>query len=236
MTIRKIALDKEIKENIVKIDKNSPVYHRILNVLKVDKNDDLILIDGSGFEYIAKLKEKGENLVLEVVKKVKIKNKINKFLTVYLSFIKKNQMEDLIEKLVELGVQKIVPIRTERTNWFLNEIPKRWENLVKKANEVSTWENLTKIEKPLKFIDAIMNAKNSFIILADPYGEITLKQIKKKIKKVKNISLFIGPEGGFTEKEIKLAKQNGANLVKITQNKFRTETATLIFSCLILYG
>jgi len=236
MTIRKIALEKEIKENFVKIDKDLPAYHRIVNVLKLEKNDNLIIIDGSGFEYLVKLKEKGKNLIFEVIKKVKIKNKINKNLNVYISFIKKIQMEYLIEKLVEIGVSKITPIKTERTSWLLNEIPKRWKNIIMKANEVSTWENLTKIEKPTSFLDALVSAKNSFIVLADPLGDLTLKKMKNKIKNVKNISLFIGPEGGFTEKEIKLAKQNGANLVKITQNKFRAETAALIFSCLILYG
>jgi len=235
MEIRKISISKNIQNQNEVLIQETPVLHRIKNVLRLKDNDPIILIDGSGYEYLGQIKIKEGNLYVEIKRKRKIKNLISKNINLYIGFLKKKVLEELIEKLAQIGVRKITPIKTERTNWFCNEIPERWQKIVRKANEVSTWQNFTELGKPLTFIEAISIAKNQNIFLLDPSGEITLRKFKKLTKKIKNINIFIGPEGGFSEKEIKLAKQNSAKTVKIPKNYFRSEIAALICSIVILY-
>mgnify|MGYP001772990225 CR=1 FL=1 len=235
MEIRKISITSPIKSDTLLVD-DQKIIHRIKNVLRLKDGDKLILIDGSGFEYWGQIKYDENNIIFEVKKKIKTKKFLNKNLNIFIGFLKKPVMEDLIEKLAQLGVKKIIPLKTERTSFSLKEIPPRWQRLISKANEVSTWQNFTQIHQPLSLIEAISLAKKNNIFLADPQGELTLKQFKKITKKLKNINLFIGPEGGFSDKEIKLIKQNGGRLIKIPQNTFRSEIATLIFACNILYG
>lgn len=235
MEIRKISLVNKINNNSLIID-DPYLYHRIKNVLRLKDGENLILIDGSGFEYLTQIKYDKNKVLVEIKKKIKTKNNLTKNLNIFIGILKKPVMEDLINKLAQLGVKKIIPLKTERTGFMFKEIPLRWQKLISKANEVSTWKFFTEISLPLTFMEAISLAKNHNIFVADPHGEITLKQFKKITKRLKNINLFIGPEGGFSEREIKLAKQNGGRLIKIPQNTFRSEMAALIFACNILYG
>ena len=144
-------------------------------------------------------------------------------------------MEIILQKATELGVAKIIPIISERTEVKDLNI-ERAKKIVVEATEQSNQLNVPDIEEPQKLKDFI-NAldSNTSLFFADINTE---KKIDNKIiEKSKKISLLVGPEGDFSpnEREMILAKDNAISF-SISKNILRTETATISALSLINYS
>jgi 16S rRNA (uracil1498-N3)-methyltransferase len=146
--------------------------------------------------------------------------------------IKKDKLEWVVQKAVELGVTKIIPVisaRSEKKDINLNRLNK----ISIEASEQCGRQDLVEIYQPIKFKDALKQVKGwSFLANFDGDNFIDCLKLTNK-DKTKPINIFIGPEGGFAEVEIELAKKNNIKIISFGDNILRSETAALVGLTLI---
>jgi len=149
--------------------------------------------------------------------------------------VKKTSMEIILQKATELGIAKIIPIISERTEVKDLNI-ERAKKIVVEATEQSNQLNVPDIEEPQKLKDFINSLDgNTNLFFADINTE---KKIDNKIiEKSKKISVLIGPEGDFSpnEREMILARDNVISF-SLSKNILRTETAAISALSLINYS
>lgn len=201
---------------------DTEIIHHIKDVLKLKEGEEVILCDGQGKAAIVKI-EKIDKKEINFFVKNFLPGAVNdKKIILYAAVLKRDSFEWLLQKAVETGVSEIVPIISERTVKIgFNE--KRWQKIIKEAAEQSQSLILPKLSPIQNFKDALKN-KNGIGVFFDPAGEA----IKKVKLKGSTISLFVGPEGGWTNKEIEMCKEVGLQFVNLGASILRAETATTV--------
>lgn len=234
--------NKQVKNNkieVVGIDVN-----HITNVLRLDINDEIIICNKeTGDNYLTKITEKDkEKLICEVLEKM-VSEESNVEITIFQGLPKADKMELIIQKCTELGVKKIVPVHMERCVVKLDEktaIKKieRWQKIAEasakqcKRNDIPIIEHVNSIEdicSRVKDYDAVFvpyeNEKNKSF-------KTILQSLKKESLK---IGIVIGPEGGFTEKEISKLEKFNSKIVTLGSRILRTETVAIVMTSIITY-
>ena len=204
------------------------LIHQLANVFRFHAGDRVILFDGSGFEYECEIVLINKKEIKVSVIKVSEKNmKQEKNISLYLSLIKKSNFELAAEKCTEIGVTEIHPIISERSEKKDLNL-ERLNKIVKEASEQSgrvtlpTIFEVTDLEKAVS--QAVANGKTCIVF--DPSGEKHNFVSHKDM--MKNIAIFVGPEGGWTEDEINLFKKNNFKILSLGSNILRAETAAMI--------
>lgn len=215
--------------------------NHIINSLRCKIGEKIEISSGDGFDYLCSIEEVlKDKVIAKIIDCFGNESEPNIKITLYQGLPKAEKMELIIQKCVELGIDEIVPINTNRTIVKLDgkedKKLKRWNKISEVAAKQSRRGKIPKIQPIINFDKAIKEAfKNNLNII--PYEKETKNNIKSIIKnfKGKNIGVFIGPEGGFSEKEIELAINN--NIMPITLGKriLRTETAGFITTAILLY-
>ena len=208
--------------------------HYLVNVMRLKRGSNLSFFNKNG-------EWKGEIVFLDKDRvEVKFLNKIKESLRstnveLAICLVKKTSMEIILQKAAELGVAKITPIISERTEVKDLNI-ERAKKIVVEATEQSNQLNIPSIQEPVK----LKNFINSFnedvgLFFADINTEKKID--KKNIEKYKKICVLIGPEGDFspTEREIILDKDNTIPF-SLSKNILRTETAAISALSIINYS
>ncbi|MCS7184230.1 MAG: RsmE family RNA methyltransferase [Patescibacteria group bacterium] len=224
---RKIFINQNLKDKeILKIE-DPEIIDRINNVYRLKINEELFFVGSDLFEAKYLLKEKNKNkLIFQFREKIKRNLLPLKNINLYLSFIRKENFELILSKTFELGIKKIIPVKSERCSWTIDKISERWEKIILKGLEIADWNYLPKIERPLDFFDL---PPKTYIL--DRNGQnIT------EINFPKNVSFFIGPEGGLSEKEYQFLRDNNYQLVSLTKSNLRAETAFFIFASILNFS
>ncbi len=221
---------KNISENELSFNESK---HCLLSLRK-KINDKILITEGKGIVYRAvisgtKNKKVNYNSVIPFNENVrKIKSHI-----VIAPTKNKARFEWFLEKVTEIGVDLISPIicdNSERKK--INYL--RCEKVLISAMKQSKNATLPKLNSPVEFKKIIQNfSKNTYIAHCYNEPKNSFKEILNKIKNPKEITLFIGPEGDFSEKELNFAKEAGIIPVGLGENRLRTETAGIIGCSLI---
>jgi 16S rRNA (uracil1498-N3)-methyltransferase len=219
-------------------------YNHIKKVLRLKCGELITLSDGEGLEYVAEIVEFGDGFVhTKVVESFKNTTEPPIKVTLYQGLPKSDKMDFIIQKSVELGITKIVPVLTERTVVRLDSEKdalkkcERWNRISLEAAKQCNRGIIPKIEIPISFKEAIKQTENKALSLI-PYekeAKNSLKQILKRVDSISEISVFIGPEGGFTEQEIEQAVSFGLSSVTLGPRILRTETAGIAVLSILMY-
>ena len=223
---------EEINKKIEISDKN--IIHQIKNVLRLKIGDEIVLCDGKLNEAKSKIADFGKNnLKLEMIDIIRNNNEPEKDVILYCAILKKENFELVVQKAVEIGVKKIIPIITKRTV-KLNLKYDRLEKIIKEAAEQSGRGILPVLHKAIDFKKAVEVAEqNNINLFFDISGKkITENQLKLNQEK---IGLFIGPEGGWETGELEFAKENNFKILNLGKLTLRAETAAIIASYISLY-
>jgi 16S rRNA (uracil1498-N3)-methyltransferase len=152
----------------------------------------------------------------------------------------KERMELIIQKATELGVSVIIPFKSERSISLEEREAKqkkahRWQDIAIKAVQQSRRAKVPRIESYCSFQEALnLYGKGGLkILLWEKRGE-SLREVLRK-NPPKKIYAMVGPEGGFTEKEVELAKDKGFIPIKLGQRILRTETAAITLLAILQY-
>ncbi|OEG70973.1 hypothetical protein ATZ36_03545 [Candidatus Endomicrobiellum trichonymphae] len=230
---------KYIKENTFTI--SSEQSHYISNVRRFKTDDAIMIFDGIGNSYKAKITFINKNKIMGNI--LSSLHKMPDFIVkVYTSIPKGDRFEWLIEKCAEIGVSEVAPINTKRSIniSFSKNKSERYKKISIAASSQCGRNDIMKIKEPLDFKTACKNAtadKNSINILSyeiENNSKSLINNIFKGKVKYNGSSVFIGPEGGFENEEVEFAKLLGIRTVTLGDNILRVETAAVVASTLIL--
>jgi len=217
-------------------------------VLRMKAGDELLLCDGRGTEYTAKITGMDPSAIrAEILSRSKKEVQYPR-VTLGQGLPKSDKMDWIVQKATELGVADIVPIVTERTIVKVKDGEKRtarWQKIAREAAMQSNRADLPRVEAVRSFQDFILSL-GSRPLTPDPAvlplkllpWEEAVEPIKGVLKQnpgAKDIIVLIGPEGGFSKDEAALAKDKGFHLVGLGRNILRTETAALAVLTMIGY-
>jgi len=216
--------------------------HHLRDVLRLKVKEEVIVFDDQGHEYIAELENlSSQRMILKIKEKKKNLMRAKPKITIACAIPKKSKLDDIIDKLTQLGVERIIPLETERVIVNLDERKKglkltRWRKIAQSSSLQSQRNNLPVIDPVRGFKDVISGAQ-AFDLKLIPtlLGERnTLKEILQK-SQYKNILILIGPEGDFTPKEVTLARQAGFTPVSLGDLVLRVETAAIAVASFIRF-
>jgi 16S rRNA (uracil1498-N3)-methyltransferase len=159
-------------------------------------------------------------------------------LTLLLSIFKFDRMEWAIEKCVELGAARIIPVVAQRTEVHLATAAlkrvERWQRIARQASEQSRRASLPEISQPVKLGEAIIGATGHRIVLAESEEQDFLKDALQDITPSEEVTLAFGPEGGWTEGELKLFLNAGWVAASLGSTILRAETAAIAATAVAL--
>ncbi|MDD5528505.1 MAG: RsmE family RNA methyltransferase [bacterium] len=226
---------ERISENRLEINGEEVIH--ITKSLRHKVGDTIKVLDGKGTEYTVMIKEhRRDNLVCDIIEKRSgvINNK--RELTLFQAIPKQGKMDFVIEKATELGVKRIVPIITKYSVCVPgNEDNKlrHWNNIAVSAMKQSMGVIVPKISGLINFNIAVEEIKD-FELPIIAHNDSNSRYIREIVKDVKTSALFIGPEGGFSEEEVKLAVEKGAIPASFGVKRLRSETAAIAGCALLL--
>lgn len=222
------------------IDNKRDLFH-LVNVLRVKKGEKLNINYRSKIyeTYIVEIEE--DRVICKIVEE--IGNKEAK-VQIYLcqSLPKKDAWEVILEKCTELGIAGFIPLQTQRTivNLSKEDLVKkyeRWNKIIRETvkqcgrNKLPVLYRLYTLEEALKL--AIKEEAERLV--AWEGAKKSLKEIMREDKISNRVFLFIGPEGSFTEEEIKILKENNSCFFNMGPRILKVETAAIVASALLLY-
>ena len=204
--------------------------HHVSRVLRLQKGAVLHLFNGEGVECEAVITQIEKHQVqVEVTGFVTSAPESKLAITLFQGISKGETMDFSIQKSVELGVHAIAPMITDRSQGpfsteHLHKKLLHWQGIIISACEQSGRAVLPVLYPPVTFKKIIFTELPGVPILLNPEGSITFKDLPFDTN---TVSLFIGPEGGFSDDEIALAAQHKVKNVNCGPRILRTETASL---------
>jgi 16S rRNA (uracil1498-N3)-methyltransferase len=221
-----------------------PLAHQISRVLRLKGGDRVVLLDGAGREAVVRLDEVRSSGVTGTVDLVRASRpEPSLSLTLYQALVSRDRFEVVLQKGTEIGVRRFVPTWCERSIVPGERIDEkrleRWRRIVTEAAEQCERGIVPEVAPLTRFADALAEAvaAGPTVIAWEREPERSVQAgIRAALAADRRVlCLTIGPEGGFTEPEIELARQAGALTVSLGPRILRTETAGPVLAALALY-
>jgi 16S rRNA (uracil1498-N3)-methyltransferase len=214
--------------------------HQIGYVLRLKPTDRIIVLDNSGWEFEVEIERVTKEQVNgKVVNKKPGQGEPRIKITLYQALLKSDKFELVLQKGVELGVTAFIPFVSERCVTRKESASKieRWGKIIQEAAEQSERLILPILEPLISFDEACRSTKQPALLLWEEEKCVSLKKTMQNppFKDAAELSLFVGPEGGFPASEKELAKQNGIVIASLGHRILRAETAGLAAISAILY-
>ncbi len=233
MKIHRFYYPEDLRESKIEIE-DKELVHQISKVLRLKIGEKIVLFDGKGNEAMGAItSSQGKQITVQIEKTSK-KDEVEKNnIVLYCAILKRENFELVVQKATETGINEIVPIITSRTvKTGLNM--DRLEKIIKEATEQSGRNIIPTIHEPLSFKESVEKAKENGlnILFHTSEAPIFFECLTSSPEKNKCFGIFIGPEGGFTEEEIILAKENDFKIASLGDFVLRGETAAIIASYL----
>lgn len=220
----------------------------IEKVLRMELGDEIILFDGTGYEYYAKLKKIEINCcIAEIFDKRFSQSEPDVKISLFQGIPKSGKMETIIQKSVELGVYEIFPVIMDRCVVKLSssaacEKVKRWNKVSLEAVKQCGRGIVPKVHMPVSFEEAVC-ALGTLDLPLMPYellghsGECGLKNALESVKDAKSYGLLVGPEGGFSDSEALYAAEKKIKTIGLGKRILRTETvASALIPVIMFYN
>jgi len=229
-----------------KVHLTGEVAHQVSRVLRLRPGDTVYLLDGRGFEYKMKIADLGKEQVWgEISDRRFVPTEPAHRVDMYLSLLNKTEkFEWALQKCTEVGAARFIPVVAERSVTASGR-PERWGRIIQEAAEQSGRGVIPALDEVMSLSDAIqveadriadaeggshaaiMPALGADLCLGDALQDFT--------REAGTVSIFIGPEGGFTEDELYAANQLGIHLVSLGPRTLRAETASVVSLTLALH-
>ncbi len=228
------------KEQIDEINKTLTIdgddYNHIANVLRMKKGEEITVStkDGDGRDYHYTIEEITDSLVIcSFISASDESTELPSKIYLFQGLPKADKMELIVQKAVELGVYEIIPVSMKRCIVKLDDKKAkskvtRWQGIAEAAAKQSKRSIIPNVHTPVTYGEALQMAKDIDVRLV-PYenakGMEETRNIISSIKPGQSVAIFIGPEGGFDDNEIKKALESDMKPVTMGKRILRTETA-----------
>lgn len=221
--------------------------NHIRKVLRMKEGDELTVSDGDGTDYFCRIRSISEEVVVcDIVDSWTSYVELPVKLYLFQGLPKADKMELIIQKAVELGAYEIVPVAMSRSIVKLDEKKAgkktaRWQGISESGAKQSGRAIIPEVKSPMSYKNALEYAKILDAIIV-PYEKADGIEVSRELisklcsdENIKSIGIFIGPEGGFAEKEIEQALDAGATPITLGRRILRTETAGLAVLSILMY-
>jgi len=214
-TTESFSFDKEESRHIIKVlrKKDSDILHVTNGLGLLFETEITLASDNKCIVHVLSIKKTPEpkfNLHLAVAP-----TKMN------------DRFEWFLEKATEIGIQQITPVFCDRSERKVINSD-RFEKIILSAMKQSNETFLPKLNEAVSFKEFIKQQQNEGLQLIAHCEETDKKSLKKVLKPNENVTILIGPEGDFSEKEISLALENNFKPVTLGNTRLRTETAAIV--------
>jgi 16S rRNA (uracil1498-N3)-methyltransferase len=252
--MHRLFVDQVIKDCpcMVRVESQEEVHHA-LRVLRLSEGDHIELTDAAGGEFIAEIKtallnQASEN-VMEVLclEKIEINRESPVEITLFQGLPKHDKLEFIIQKAVELGAVKIVPVECERSVAKIRDAKdagkktERWNRIAHEAAKQSKRAFEPGVTEPIR-LKAIREFLSQDELKLLAYEGAALKPLMEHLEEARRrddlkqrVAVMIGPEGGLTEKEVNQLNEMGFITIGLGPRILRTETAGLALLSIIQY-
>jgi 16S rRNA (uracil1498-N3)-methyltransferase len=198
-------------------------------VLRLKAGALINFFDGKGMAYAGKIISISKGRIEGVLAAGVLSDAGTAKIALYTAIAKGERFDWLIEKSCELGVNELIPVIAERsvTKEAGGSKLARWQRIAEASSKQSGRADIMKISGITRFSDALDSSDKSAlsVIAWEEESKTTLNSVLRSNVSFKSVSIFIGPEGGFTHHEIEASKRIGIIPVSLGTNILRVETA-----------
>lgn len=234
--------ENQLRENQIAIA-GSDVNH-IRNVLRLEVGDWVVACDGKNRDYVCRIQDVDRDVVLLHVEKVRpTGTELPVRITLFQGIPKKDKMEFIIQKSVELGVYEIVPVMMKRCVVKLDDKKakkkqERWQDIAEAAAKQCDRGVIPVVHEPVTMEEAIDMARELDYNMI-PYelqdGIDRSREIVAHACTQDTVGIFIGPEGGFEADEVEQAVACGMEAMTLGKRILRTETAGMALLSILMF-
>ena len=219
--------------------------NHIKNVLRLEVGDWIVACDGNGRDYVSRIQSICSDEVVASIEKVQpTGTELPVRITLFQGMPKKDKLELIIQKAVELGACEIVPVMTKRTVVKLSEEKKinkrleRWQSIAYAAAKQCDRGIIPTVHKPVSYEEALAMADQlDYNVI--PYelqtGMEEARKIVDQACKQRSLGIFIGPEGGFEPEEVERAMTRNIHPMTLGKRILRTETAGMALLSILMF-
>lgn len=220
--------------SFIKLTQQQEIHH-IKNVLRLKKGNIVDLFNGSGVQATSTIIDVSKTSVSFQIISKSVTSSCYKEISLACAVPKASKFDTIIEKSTELGVDRIIPLKTQRTEIKLDDQQiekktRRYQSIALNAAKQSKRSTVPKIYKMISFCQAIKQIDhNTAGIIGCLYGNrIPIKNALAQLScSAKNLIIFIGPEGDFTKDEIALAIESSCVAVDLGSTTLKVDTAAV---------
>lgn len=223
-----------------------PEVNHIRNVMRLKPGEEIsVSIGEDGKEYRYGIETLEEDRVICRLRFVKDKDvELPVKVLLFQGLPKSDKMDLIVQKAVELGAAEIIPVSMQRCVVKLDAARagkkiQRWQTIAESAASQSRRGVIPRVLPPMTMEEAVAYAEQNTQVRVLPYelqkDDGSTKDYLESIRAGQAVSIFIGPEGGFTPEEVELARQAGIRLISLGPRILRTETAGLAFLSWLIY-
>lgn len=236
--------ENQINNNLIIIDEADS--HHIKNVMRMHEGEHVVVCSLDENEcshtYLCSILSLSKNVMLEINEEIFENNELSFNVTIAHGIVKRDKQEEVVRRLVELGAYAYLPVIMQRSVIKIDQSKRtfsndRFERIVKEASEQSERNRLMKLLDIVSIKELINLFDNYDLVLfasVASKNDLSLKE-QMKVSNAKNILVIVGPEGGFSEKEIELIENTKAKTMSFGKRVLRTETAPLYAMSVLAY-
>jgi 16S rRNA (uracil1498-N3)-methyltransferase len=216
--------------------------HQIVHVLKMSTGEIVSVFNAQAEEYEVQINSLSPGTVTAMIlKKYPPQETHGITISLFISPIKHDHFEYILQKTTEIGVSSITPVTSTRTivsvSSWAHKV-ERWKRIIIEAAEQSQSTRLPELQNPINFSNALLitsTLDRGYIAWENEKDQTLLAHVlDDQNPKPKKVGLFIGPEGGFTDDEIKKAVELNLIPVSLGSQILRSETAAIVGSFLLI--
>ncbi len=213
---------------------NADETRHLRDVLRLKLGDEVSVFDGSGREYRCTIREVGKrDSTLNIVEEIAPSSPESPFeVTVAATVLNGEKYDLIIQKAVELGVTRLLPLNTVRCDVKLKDVAQRldrWRRIAMEATKQSGRAKLMQIAEPLAFTDLIADLKGENAVMFSERDGSDFQIITAG----KKITALYGPKGGWDDSELATAAKHGINIVTLGGRILRAETASIAITAIL---
>ena len=232
-----------IKEKSIVIDSKEDIKH-LAKVLRLKPGDEIEVSDGNEWEYTAVISDiTNDAVTADITDKQAFAREPVLDVTLFQGIPKQTKMDSIVQKTVELGVKRIVPVFMDRTvavdKGKSDRKVQRWQKIASESVKQCRRGVIPQVAEPVSFDEAVeeMTACDLIVFPYENEKDMTIKNLlrSKAGTETNSVAVIIGPEGGFSDAEAEKITAAGGRPVSLGKTILRTETAGPAALAMIMY-
>lgn len=225
------------KEQLV-LDQNDT--HHLVRVLRHKIGDEVVVV-WQATKYLTKIINLEPVAVCQIIKALPNESELPVQVTLIMALLKEQKFDLVVQKAVELGVTRIVPIQLTRSVSIVSNLKadkltskvERWQKIAKAAAKQSNRNVIPEVTPIVTQIASLKSYQSDVNFVA--YENAVIGNWEPKLKAKKSVSVVVGPEGGISEQELEQLAQLNFAMISLGKTILRAETAPLYFLAVVNY-